>query len=44
MLGRKGCQGTTIAGNNCVTMNVIVIVFQDLEGVVVSRQTMVHDS
>jgi hypothetical protein len=34
MLGRKGCLGTTIAGNNRVIINVIVIVCQDLEGVV----------
>jgi hypothetical protein len=43
MLGRKGCQGTTIAGNNRLIINVIVIVCQDSEGVVVSCQMLVHN-
>ncbi len=43
MLGRKGCWWTTIAGNDHVTINVIVIICQDLEGVVVSCQTLVHN-
>jgi hypothetical protein len=43
MLGGKGCQGTTIAGNNHVIINVIIIACQDLEGVVMSCQTLVHD-
>jgi hypothetical protein len=42
MLGRKGCRGITVAGNNRVIIIVIIIVFQDLEGVVVSCQTLVH--
>ena len=42
MLGRKGCRGTTIAGNDCVIINVVVIVCQDLEGVFVSCQKLVH--
>ncbi len=35
MLGRKGCRGTTIAGKDCVIIIVVVIICQDLEGVVV---------
>jgi hypothetical protein len=42
-LGRKGCRWTTIAGNNCVIINVIVIICPDLEGVVVLCQMLVHD-
>jgi hypothetical protein len=36
MLGRKGCWLTTIAGNDHVINDVIIIICQDLEGVVVS--------
>jgi hypothetical protein len=43
MLGRKVCQGTTIAGEDRVIISVVVIVSQDLEGVVVSCQTLVHN-
>jgi hypothetical protein len=43
MLGRKGCRGTTIAGNDRVIIIVAVIVCQDLEGVVMLCQTLVHD-
>ncbi len=43
VLGRKGCWWTTIAGNNRVIINMIVIVCQDLEGVVVLCQMLVHD-
>ncbi len=43
MLGRKGCRGTIIAGNDPVIIIVIVIICQDLEGVVVLCQTLVHD-
>ncbi len=43
MLGRKGCWWTTIAGNDHVIINAIVIVCQDLEGVVVLCQTLVHN-
>jgi hypothetical protein len=42
MLGRKGYWWTTITGNDRVIINVIVIVCQDLEGVVLC-QTLVHD-
>jgi hypothetical protein len=43
MLGKKGCRGTTIAGNDRVIIIVIVIVCQDLEGVGVLCQTLVYD-
>jgi hypothetical protein len=43
MLGRKGCLGTKTAGNNHVIINVIIIVCQDLEGVVMLCQTLVLD-
>jgi hypothetical protein len=43
MLGKKVCRGATIADNDCVIINVIVIICQDLEGVVVSCQTLGHD-
>jgi hypothetical protein len=43
MLGQKECWGTTITGNNRVIINVIVIVCQDLEGVVMLCQTLMHD-
>jgi hypothetical protein len=42
ILGRNECQGNTISGNNRVIINVIFIVCQDLEGVVMSCQTLVH--
>jgi hypothetical protein len=43
MLGKKGCPGTTIAGNGRVIIIVIFINCQDLEGIVVLCQTLVHD-
>jgi hypothetical protein len=43
MLGRKDCQGTTIAGNDHVIIIVIIIVCQDLKGAVMLYQTLVHD-
>jgi hypothetical protein len=43
MLGRKGCWGTTIAGNDHVIIIVVVIVCQDLEGVGVPCQTLRQD-
>jgi hypothetical protein len=43
MLGREGCWGTTIAGNGRVIIIVLVVVCQDLEGVVMLCQTLVHD-
>jgi hypothetical protein len=43
VLGKKECWGNTIAGNNHVIINVIVIVCKDLEGVVMLCQTLVHD-
>jgi hypothetical protein len=43
VLGRKGCQGTTIAGNNHVIINVILIVCQYLEEIVMLCQMFVHD-
>jgi hypothetical protein len=43
MLRRKGCQGTTTACNDRVIINVIVIICQDLEGAIMSCQTLVHN-